>query len=137
MPMHVQGLQPSPRSLATDRPRQGAGCVPREFASQQRRRVGLMLMGKAFETGKLVAPEDGPVSWTAHANLADATVIALTEKGRLEGLTPSLTGPEALDLAAIAAIASELIGRKITRVTVTDKETAVAPLPMTMIRLPA
>jgi uncharacterized protein YbjT (DUF2867 family) len=83
---------------------------------------GLILMGKAPETGKLVAPEDGPVSWTAHADLAEAAVIALTDKGRLEGLTPSLTGPEALDLAAIAAIASELTGRKITRVTVTDKE---------------
>jgi NAD(P)H dehydrogenase (quinone) len=54
--------------------------------------------------------------------LADAAVIALTGTGRLEGLTPSLNGSEALDLAAIAAIASELTGRLITRVTVTDKE---------------
>jgi NAD(P)H dehydrogenase (quinone) len=83
---------------------------------------GLMLMGRALETGKLVAPEDGPVAWTAHADLADAAVIALIDEGRLEGLTPSLTGPQALDLAAIAAIASELIGRKITRVTESNKE---------------
>jgi NAD(P)H dehydrogenase (quinone) len=82
----------------------------------------LMLMGKAFETGQLVAPDDGPVCWTAHTDLAESAVMALTGKGHLEGLTPSLTCSEALDLAAIAAIASELIRRKITRVTVTDKE---------------
>jgi NAD(P)H dehydrogenase (quinone) len=80
---------------------------------------GLQLMGGALEPGKLVAPAAGPVSWTAHADLADAAVIALTGTGRLEGLTPSLNGSEALDLAAIA---SELTGRLITRVTVTDKE---------------
>jgi NAD(P)H dehydrogenase (quinone) len=48
--------------------------------------------------------------------------MALTGKGRLDGLTPPLTGSEALDLAAIAAIASEVSRRKITRVTVTDRE---------------
>src|SRR6478609_8183531 len=32
----------------------------------------LMLLGGAFETGKLVAPADGPVSWTTHADLPDA-----------------------------------------------------------------
>ncbi len=77
-------------------------------------------MGRALETGKLVAPEDGPVSWTAHADLAEAAVIALTDEGRLQGITPALTGSEALDLAAIAAIASELTARPITRVTVSD-----------------
>jgi NAD(P)H dehydrogenase (quinone) len=71
-------------------------------------------MDRVLETGKLVVPEDGPVSWTTHADLADAAVIALIDEGHLEGMTPSLTGPQALDLAAIAAIASELIGRKIT-----------------------
>jgi NAD(P)H dehydrogenase (quinone) len=83
---------------------------------------GLQLMGRALETGKLVAPEDGPVSWTAHADLAEAAVIALTDERRLQGKNPALTGSEALDLAAIAAIASELTGRPMTRVTVSDKE---------------
>ena len=82
----------------------------------------LMLMGKALETGKLVAPDDGPVSWTAHSDLAESAVMALMEEGPVDGLTPPLKGSEALDLAAIAAIASELTGRLITRVTVTDKE---------------
>ena len=30
------------------------------------------LLGRALETGELVAPADGPVSWTAHADLAEA-----------------------------------------------------------------
>ncbi|APR85135.1 Oxidoreductase [Minicystis rosea] len=81
----------------------------------------LMLLGRALETGKLVAPEDGPVSWTEHGDLAEAAAIALTDEGRLEGVTPPLTASLALDLADIAAIASELTGRAITRVTISDE----------------
>lgn len=83
---------------------------------------GFMLMGNALETGKIVAPEDGPVSWTTHADLAEAAVIALTNDGCLDGLTPPLTASEALDLAAIAEVVSKLTGREITRVTVTNEE---------------
>lgn len=82
---------------------------------------GLMLLERALTTGKLVAPEDGPVSWTEHGDLADAAAIALTDEARLEGVTPPLTASAALDLADIAAVASELIGRSITRVTVSDQ----------------
>ena len=80
----------------------------------------LLFMGRALETGELAAPEDGPVSWTAHADLADAAAIALTDEGRFDGFTPPLTASAALDLADIAAIASELAGRPIKRVMVTD-----------------
>jgi len=83
---------------------------------------GLMLMGDAFKTGKIIAPEDGPVSWTTHADLAEAAVIALTNDGRLDGLTPPLTAKEALDLDAIAEVASKLADREITRITVKDEE---------------
>ena len=83
---------------------------------------GLMFMGQALQTGKLIAPEDGPVSWTAHADLAEAAAIALTDAGSLDGLTAPLTASEALDLADIAAVASEVTGREITRVTVSDDE---------------
>jgi uncharacterized protein YbjT (DUF2867 family) len=79
-------------------------------------------MGDALQTGRLIAPQDGPVSWTAHADLAEAAAIALTGEGRLDGMTPPLCASEALDLAGIAAIASELSGRPVTRVTVTDEE---------------
>jgi hypothetical protein len=73
-----------------------------------------MLMGKALGTGKLVAPDDGPLSWTAHTDLAESAVMTPTGKGHLEGLTPSLTGSEGLDLAAIA---SELFRRKVLATT--------------------
>ncbi len=89
---------------------------------------GLMLMGDAFKTGKIVAPDDGPVSWTTHADLAEAAVIALTDEGRLDGLTPPLTASEALDLNAIVQLASKLAGREITRVLVTDEEHRAAML---------
>ncbi len=82
---------------------------------------GLMLMGQALETGQLVAPEDGPVSWTAHADLTEAAAIMLANEGCVDGLTP-LTALEAFDLADIAAIASELTGRPITRLSVSDEE---------------
>lgn len=81
----------------------------------------LMLLEGALKTGELVAPEDGPVSWTAHDDLADAAAIALADEGRLDGLTPPLTASAALDLAGVAAIASELLGRSIARVTVSDQ----------------
>ncbi|NUS59235.1 MAG: NAD(P)H-binding protein, partial [Streptomycetaceae bacterium] len=55
------------------------------------------LLRPALETGELILPEDGPFSWTAHRDLADAAVVALTDPSRLDGITPALTGPEALD----------------------------------------
>ncbi len=84
----------------------------------------VMLLGSALQTGELVAPEDGPVSWTAHGDLAEAAAIVLAEEGRFDGdgVTPPLTGAEALDLADVAALASSVSGRTIKRVTVSDEE---------------
>jgi NAD(P)H dehydrogenase (quinone) len=83
---------------------------------------GIMFMGQALETGSLVAPQDGPVSWTTHADLVEATAIILADEGRFDGITPPLTGSEALDLADLAATVSELTGRPIKRVLVSDEE---------------
>ncbi|MDN3352426.1 NAD(P)H-binding protein [Actinomadura sp. DC4] len=82
----------------------------------------LILLGGALQTGELAAPQDGPVSWTAHADLAEAAAAILADEGRADGPTPPLTGAEALDLADVAALASELTGRPIKRVVVTDEE---------------
>jgi uncharacterized protein YbjT (DUF2867 family) len=113
---------PMPDHAATEALLQASGmaftCLRNGFYAAS----GLMLMGGAHQTGRLIAPQDGPVSWTAHADLAEAAAIALTGEGRLDGLTPPLCVSEALDLAGIAAIASELSGRPVTRVTVTDEE---------------
>ena len=81
----------------------------------------LYMLGDAVKTGVLAAPEDGPVSWTSHPDLAEATAIALTEEG-LDDVTPALTASEAIDLAGIAALASELAQRPIQRVVVPDAE---------------
>lgn len=80
----------------------------------------VMLLGTAVETGELAVPEDGPVAWTARADLAEAAAVALTEGG-LDGLTPALTGSEAIDMAGLAAVSSELSGRPIRRMVVSDE----------------
>jgi uncharacterized protein YbjT (DUF2867 family) len=76
----------------------------------------------ALQTGELRVPADGPVSWTAHADLAEADVIAVTRPGALDGITPPLTAPELLDFADAARIAGEITGRTITRIVVDDDE---------------
>lgn len=73
-----------------------------------------------LESGQIVLPEDGPVAWTAHADLADATAAILADEGRFDGPTPPLTGSEALTFDDLAALASEVTGRTITRITVPD-----------------
>ena len=82
---------------------------------------GLALMGDALATGLIEAPEDGKVSWTAHADLAEAAAVILANEGRFEGPTPPLTGSQALDLSDFAALASELIGRPVRRQILTDE----------------
>lgn len=81
-----------------------------------------MLVGQALRTGTLTAPQDGPVSWTAAADLAEAAAVVLTREGELDGPTPPLAAPEAVDLTDLAAIASEVHGREVSRVTVTEDE---------------
>lgn len=79
-------------------------------------------IGAALRTGTLAVPQDGPVSWTAHEDLAEAAALALTEEGALEGITPPLTAPHALDFAGVAEILSRITGRTITRVVMDDDE---------------
>ena len=60
--------------------------------------------GEARASGRLVAPEDGPFSWTAHEDLAEVAALAMTST-ELEGVTPPLTAPDTLDLGDVAASA--------------------------------
>ena len=76
----------------------------------------------ALETGEMRLPEDGPFSWTAHADLAEVDAIALTRPDALDGVTPALTGSEQLDFADVARILSHVTGRQIKRVVVDDDE---------------
>ena len=80
----------------------------------------LQMIGDGLKAGELRVPEDGPVSWTARDDLAEADAIILVENGRLAGITPPLTAIDAVTMADVAAIASEVSGREIRHVTVTD-----------------
>jgi uncharacterized protein YbjT (DUF2867 family) len=80
----------------------------------------LGLMRQGLETGELLLPEDGKVSWTSHADLAEADAILLADEGHFDGITPPLTALETFDMADLAAIASDLTGREIKRITVPD-----------------
>ncbi|WP_240421792.1 SDR family oxidoreductase [Paenibacillus periandrae] len=80
----------------------------------------LMLIGGAIKTGELIAPEDGPVAWTSHSDLAEATAAIITDQ-KYDGITPNLTASEAIDMDGIAAIASEITGRPIRRTIVSDE----------------
>jgi uncharacterized protein YbjT (DUF2867 family) len=83
---------------------------------------GVALMGDALTTGVLAAPADGAVSWTAHADLAEAAALLLVDEGRYDGPTPPLTAAQSLDLAGLAGIASTLSGRSIRREVIPDEE---------------
>ena len=82
----------------------------------------LHMMGHGLREGVIRAPEDGPVSWTTRADLAEADALILTQEGRFEGPTPPLTALAAVTLDEVAAIASEVAGREIKRVTISDEE---------------
>lgn len=94
------------------------------------------LVGRAAETGELVAPADGPVSWTTHADLAEAAAAILTDDRRPNSDTPVLTGADAVDLADVAEMLSEQTGRTVRRVVV-DDETYVAGLVEHGVPVPA
>ena len=83
--------------------------------------TAVMLLRNALQTGELVAPEDGPVAWTTHSDLAEGVASILSEEV-LDGVTPPLTASEAFDMAGIATLASELTQRPIRRVVVPDAE---------------
>ncbi|AXX31251.1 NAD(P)H-binding protein [Actinosynnema pretiosum subsp. pretiosum] len=80
----------------------------------------LQLLAGALRTGELAVPEDGPVAWTAHADLAEAAALALTGDAPT-GRTAPLTAGEALDAGGIAELASSVTGRAIRRVVVSDE----------------
>ncbi|MET7462209.1 NAD(P)H-binding protein [Nonomuraea sp. NPDC005501] len=79
------------------------------------------LLRHALDTGELRVPQDGPVAWTAHADLAEAAARILVD-GRFDGRTPPLTGPEAIDMSRVAEIASRITGRAIRHVVISDEE---------------
>ena len=82
---------------------------------------GLMMLGEAMKTGEFRLPEDGPVAWTSHDDLAEAAALVLT-RGGFEGPTPSLTSRDAIDFEGIAGILSDIARRRIRRIVVPDDQ---------------
>lgn len=83
---------------------------------------GIMLMGDFLKTGVIAAPQDGKVCWTGHADLAEAAAIILASDGQHDGPTAPLTASEVLDLADLAAIATEITGRAVRREIIADSD---------------
>ncbi len=82
--------------------------------------VGMNSNGIA--SGVLVGPVDGKVAWTSHGDLAEVDALLLAGHETIDGATPPLTGSEALDLADLARILSEVTGRTITRQVISEDE---------------
>ncbi len=70
------------------------------------------LAGPWRETGVIAVPGDGPVSWTAREDAAEAAAAILTSDGAHDG-PATITAPAAVTFAEIAELASELSGRPI------------------------
>ncbi|WAL70665.1 NAD(P)H-binding protein [Kitasatospora sp. YST-16] len=82
------------------------------------------LLGPWRETGTITVPADGPVSWTARADSAEAAAAVLADPGAHDGPV-TLTAPEAPTFQQVAELAGELSGRPVRCVTV-DPEDWVA-----------
>ena len=82
-----------------------------------------MFLGQSVFTGDLALPQDGPTAWVARVDLAEGIARLLVSKGDLPERI-LLTGPEALDFAAIATIAGRAVGRRIVRRTIAPEEFA-------------
>jgi NAD(P)H dehydrogenase (quinone) len=85
------------------------------------------LAGPWRETGVIAVPGDGPVSWTAREDAAEAAAVILASDGAYDGPT-TLTASAAPTFQEIAAIASELTGRTIECVAVDDNEWVAAQI---------
>lgn len=80
----------------------------------------LQFLESARHTCDIALPADGPVTWTAHDDLAEATAAILLDDARFEGATPPLTASAALDFGDVAEIATRATGRPFTRTVVPD-----------------
>ena len=79
------------------------------------------LVGPWRETGVIAVPVDGPVSWTAREDAAEAAAIVLASDGGYDGPT-TMTAGAAPTFQEVAEIASDLSGRKVQRVVLGVEE---------------
>ncbi len=81
----------------------------------------LYQLGGMKETRKLALPQDGPVSWTVRADLAEAAVATLTDLSMFDGVTPSLTATRTYTFTDVARLASDILDREIVRETISEE----------------
>lgn len=84
--------------------------------------TALQFFDQAQESGRFAFPADGPVSWTTHADLADAAAAILADEGRFDGPTPPLTAGQSFTLDDMAHLATEATGRTVARAITPDDE---------------
>lgn len=72
--------------------------------------------------GDAAVPEDGPVSWTTHRDLADAAAAILAGEATFEGPTPPLTSSQVATFEDIARIGGELTAREVKRTVIADEK---------------
>lgn len=85
------------------------------------------LAGPWRETGVMAVPADGPVSWTAREDAAEAAAVVLASNGAYDGPV-TLTASAAVTFEELAAVASELTGGQIRAEVVAPDEWAEARL---------
>ncbi|WP_439692256.1 NAD(P)H-binding protein [Curtobacterium sp. SP.BCo] len=78
-------------------------------------------LGDWRRTGVISIPADGPVSWTARADAAEAAARIVLSDGAYEGPV-TLTAPAAPTFADVAAIAADVAGRPVETVVLGDEE---------------
>jgi uncharacterized protein YbjT (DUF2867 family) len=83
------------------------------------------LTGPWRETGVIAVPADGPVSWTAREDAAEAAAVILASNGAYDG-PATLTASEAPTFAEVALVASELTGREVELVVMDPDEWVAA-----------
>lgn len=83
------------------------------------------LLGSWRDTGVIAVPADGPVSWTAREDAAEAAAVILASNGGYDGPT-TLTANAAPTFTEIAATASELTGRTIQCAVMGEEEWVAA-----------
>ena len=88
----------------------------------------LQMVGDGLQSGDLRTPEDGPIAWTARADLAEADAAILAAPEQWDGITPPLTAATAVTMAELAQIASEATGREVRHTTVTEAEWRAAKI---------
>ncbi|WP_339861423.1 NAD(P)H-binding protein [Thalassospira alkalitolerans] len=76
----------------------------------------------ALETGVIETAADGPVSWVAHDDLAEAAAIILSQVPDKSGPTSPLAPTQSFDFKGLARLASDFLGKPIHHKIIADDD---------------